>query len=1138
MRRRLLLFTIAILSALSASAGTQTFGNKSVLSSGKFVKIKISKTGVYKLTYSDLQGMGLKPESVRIYGYGGAMLNQSFATAHINDLPAVPFYMYKGTDGVFSKGDYILFYAQGSVSWQYSSIRFAHTRNPYSDYGYYFLTDNAGSQRLLDVNKSVLDTIGCEHVTAFIDYQLHELDTLNLIDLTGADGGGREWYGERFTNGSKLKVTFKYPNIVPNTKMYCYLNVAATSSTESFFTYTTGTESNSLRVSPKPSEHYAMASTSSGGFKFTASDKETQTLELTFSSEGGGAVGYLNYIELSAERLLRMNEGILYVRNIEFYKKSVRTVFHVTNAKAETQVWNVTRKDSIYSVPTAFSGGELLFVADNDVVQEFVVITPSEYSALSVSNIAKNSNYKSIASQNLHALRDVDMVIITPEFLLEPSNKLAAEHKAKDGMNVVVVTDEQVYNEFSSGTPDATAYRMLMKMLYDRSVEADDNEHGIKYLLLMGDGSYDNRNILPTSATPILLTYQATNSVNEVEAYATDDYFGFLMDTSGSRESADSMQISVGRLPVRELTQANQLVDKIIRYMENTSMGKWKTQAVFLADDGDHGMHMISTDSAARMVRDIDKDVVINKLYLDAYQQETRASGESYPIVKSKLDNFFNNGVLFFDYCGHAGPNNITGEQMLTARDVRYMSNQNQGFWMLATCNFAAFDAMRTSAAEEAVLNAGGGAIAVLAACRTVFAEHNEYLNKYVCQQVFTKDSLGRYKNTIGDAVREAKLLTTKALKGDKNKLCYILLGDPALRLNYADEFNVATSAIADTLNALSVQTIEGYIQSHEGDTVTDFNGRVMVSVYDKEQQLTTLDNDETDVTKKRLVKFLDFPNLLFSGETTVKNGKFSLQFMVPKDIRYNFGNGRITYYACDTLIGGEAMGHYEDMTIGGSLDVELVDTIGPEIHIYLNNKNFVNGSETNENVHFYADIKDEHGINTIGNGIGHDLLLMIDEDMKQTFILNDNFTAKAGSYQEGRVSYKMAEFEEGKHSLMFRAWDLLNNCSSATAEFEVVKGLTPEIFSLLIYPNPVKQDGVLRIVIDHDRPDVPLQTDMYMFNMSGLMVYSHSQIGADDITINPSDLRLLPGVYFFRVQIKTENSKYASKAGKIIILN
>ena len=1134
--KRLLTILTALLPLLNAMA-TGVYTEKSVLSEGsKWVKIRISETGVYKLTGSELRSMGMTPSTMKIYGYGGAMLDMSMSAKHIDDLPQVPFYMSASSDSRFADSDYVLFYAQGPVSWTYTGSRFRHIQNPYSSYGYYFLTNAPGEQLLLEPKRGEPETAGTEDVYTLHDYQVHELDSVNLVDTEGKDGGGREWYGESFTGGKQRKFDFTFRNI-KEADMYCYVDVAANSLSQSKFTFSCSDQSSEIYVAAKPNNGTTMATVASYGEMFTPKGGEKQTITLSYTASLDAAVGYLNYIELTAECEARVRDGILYLRNPEYYRESVRTMFHVRGANAMTQVWNVTRKDSIYSVPCRLEGDEISFTAKNDIVEEFVVINPSEYAGLSITPFTKSQQFRNVANQNLHALSDIDMVIITPEAFVSASQRLAAEHEKKDGFRTAVVTDEQIYNEFSSGTPDATAYRMMMKMLYDRALESG-SEHNPKYLLLMGDGSFDNRKLSLVSPTPVLLTYQSANSVDEAQAYATDDYFGWLTDeTGGNRDSMDSMSIAVGRLPIREETEADAVVDKIIRYMENATPGKWKTQLCFLSDDGNSGLHTKSSEKAAELIRSEAKELSITKIYIDAYQQETRASGESYPLAKSKLDNLLNNGILFFDYCGHAGYNNLSDEQMLTTKQIQEMTNVNLGFWMLATCNFARFDARVTSAAEWAVLNKDGGAVGLLAACRTVFAEQNDVLNKYVCQQMFSRSEDGRFCNTIGDAVRKAKRLTTEEKGGDRNKLSYILLGDPALRLVYPDEFLIETASVSDTIRALSVQEVSGYIKTHEGDTATDFNGKLYVTIYDKQQQLKTLDNDQPQEEQKVRVGFLDFPNMLFSGETDVKDGKFQFSFMVPKDIRYNFGNGRMTYYAKDTVVGGEAVGYYEDMVIGGSLDVEIVDTVGPDVHVYLNNKRFLSGDRTNTKPHFYADVSDESGINTVGSGIGHDLLLVVDDDKKQTYILNESFAAKSGSYQDGRVSFKMNELSEGQHSLMFRAWDLVNNSTTATLDFEVVQGLNPEIFSLLVYPNPVETSGLLRVVVDHDRPDAALQTEVYVYDIAGSCVYTESRRGVENISLTPATVGMRPGVYFLRVMLKTEDSSYVSKATKIIVL-
>lgn len=1127
---------------LAAMSAAPSFTRHSVLGEGHFVKIRVAENGVYKLSFAELKEMGMKPAEIRIYGYGGALLNMLMSDPHIDDLPQVPIYIHNPASAKSDNERYILFYGQGPVSWRYTGSRFMHTRNTYSDYGYYFLTDTHGDLLELSVsNNTKTDTTGCYHVRTFSDYRLHETESVNLIDVNGEDGGGREWYGEKFVTGEESSFQFRFPNIEEG-QMYCYINVAASSSDTSYFNFGNSLSKEQLRVAPKPSQNYVFASVGYASEWIDNDNNELQTINVGFRSSPTSAAGYLNYIELTAERRLVMHEGILYVRNVENYFENEPSVFHIEGATAETQVWDVTDLSNIHSVETMYDGTELLFVSPNNrQLQEYVVVTPSQYSGMHISPMTRSLNYAVVPNQDLHSLENIDMVIISPEALLAPSLRLAEEHERRDGLTTAVVTDEQVYNEFSSGTPDATAYRMLMKMLYDRARNSGGKDQVPRYLLLMGDGSFDNRKLLNSSAYPTLLTYQAANSVNEVEAYATDDYFGFLADDSGgNRDSSDSMCIAVGRFPVNTLEQAEQVVNKTIRYMENSTPGKWKTQLCFLADDGNSGLHTVSSEKAAELIRAEAKDFNINKLYIDAFQQETRASGDSYPVAKSKLDNLMQNGLLFFDYCGHAGYNNLADEQMITANEITQMTNRNLGFWMLATCNFAHFDAHNTSAAELAVLNPDGGAVGLLAACRTVFAEQNEILNKYVCQQLFCRDSVsGQFIYTIGEAVKHAKRKSTiERSGGDKNKLSYILLCDPALRLQYPDEFIVETEQAADTMRALSVQTVSGYIRTHEGDTAIDFNGRLLMSVYDKQQQLSTLDNDQQDVDGKVIKNFLDFPNILFSGETEVKNGKFSISFMIPKDIRYNYGSGRITYYAQDTILGGEAMGYSESMIIGGSSSVEIMDTLGPELNIYLNNKHFANGGQTNTQPHFYADIYDENGINTVGSGIGHDLLLVVDNTQRQTYILNDYFTAAAGSYQKGLVSYKMVELAEGMHSLTFRAWDLLNNSSTATLDFEVVNSLIPEIFSVLVYPNPLPQGGTMNVVVDHDRPDATLQTEIYLFDIAGNLVYQRSIRGTtDNIVVSQSDANLRPGVYFLNVRLKTDDSKYTSRTAKVMVI-
>ena len=1115
---------VGLLCLLSIAVSAHTYVTNSVLSEGRWVKIRVVETGMHYLTYEDIQQAGLTPQNIRIYGYGGARLPQDFTQDKIDDLPQVPYYMVTGSDGVFGAGDYLVFYAQGLERWDYNGARFVHTNHPYSTCGYYFLTDDAGAPLPIQT-ASALSGTPAFTVNTYTAVRLHEVDSLNLIDRTGKEGGGREFYQQIPASGS-MSLRFAFPDIVTSQPLKAYVDVAAYSSQDSYFRFTLNGKTDNLVTQGIPTgSFYTMGTDKSGQFTYTPAAGDEQTLDIRYSSNANGSLGFLNYVEAEATCSLVLRNAPVAFRNVEHLGNNSLSTFQLSGADNDVQVWDVTNLASIVRMPATLSGTTLSFVGDNLKVHDYVAFRPSMKSTMYHPTVVG-----SVPNQNLHVLEDIDMVIITNEAFLAAARELADAHERLDGLTTAVVTDQQVYNEFSSGTPDATAYRWMMKMLYDRA-RRNSALQAPKYLLLMGDGTFDNRKLIGVSGNNWLLTYQAKNSLEETKAYASDDYFGFLDDDEGEWDTSARMDIAVGRFPVNDPAEAEGVVRKTIEYIERARSGKWKTQLVFLADDGDANEHTKISDRAAEAVRTKNPDFVVNKIYLDAYPQETSAAGESYPLAKSKFQNLLASGVLFFDYSGHGGYNAITSESVLTIADITAMTNLNRGLWFLATCNFSSFDAGMQSAGEEAVLNENGGAIATISACRTVYAPQNGALNDLFCDTLFAHSG-GHYRMSIGQAIQSAK----NKRPGDTNKMSYVLLGDPAVRLAYPDDYTVVTTTNLDTLHALSIQTVEGYIHSDNNDTVSWFNGRLSVTVLDKMQQITTLDNDQPDPAYKTTHTYNDYPSPLFKGETNVVNGKFSYTFMVPKDIRYNYGNGRIVYYAVDSLNAEEAIGHYEDFLVGGSSTVLIEDTIGPDLELYLNTPSFRDGGTTYEYPHFFANISDEHGINTAGSGIGHDLLLTIDDNADKTFIVNDYFSAANGSYQAGTVSYALPEMTEGQHSLTFRAWDLLNNSSTGSLNFQVVKGYDAQLCAVMTYPNPVSANGSMTIVIDYDQPDKLAETEIFVYDLTGKLVYNLQQKGADPVHWNLGECAMRAGVYVYKVQIKVAGSKASSKQGKIIV--
>lgn len=1111
--KKILFIAFWVLVSLPMMAGIHSYAERSVLADGHWVKIRVSESGVCRMSFSELRSAGLEPSQVRVFGYGGAQKEQDFSKRNIDDLPQVPVYVGE---------DYILFYVQGPISWTYNGSRFAHTRNTYSDFGYYLLSDDAGA--MLPFPEAEAVSGSPTDVTYYSYYQVQDKDSVNLIDRTGVSGGGRTFYGEQFAAGQTRTFTFSTP-YANGDNSSVYIDMAANSATTSTVkAQLNNTSSKSIYISSIP-DHYTFGVAGTISMN-GASEEQNQRVTMQFVNSNASALAWLNYIEITTPSELVMTGSYMGIRSLVNRNTTNPVRFLLRNTTASTQIWDVTDLAAIQRMPTTMVDDQLAWIGTQaDGVHEYIAVNTDGTKFVQAEVVGEVKN------QNLHALSNIDYIIICPEGYEDVSEDLAKAHEAKQAITYAIVTDQQVYNEFSSGTPDATAYRWLMKMLYDRAKNGIGQQP--RWLLLMGHGTFDNRKLLRNSGTSLLLTYQSKNSVNEIKAYATDDYFAYLDDNEGAIDTQGRMDIGVGRLPVESLDEARTTVDKLIQYIRNEQTGKWKNQLVYLADDGENGTHTETAEKSAELVRIKNPDFIVHKIFLDAYPQEVNASGESYPLAKNRVLNLLKNGVLFFDYSGHGGYNAITNESILNLKDIAGMTNKNQAFWLFATCNFAQCDAGKRSAAETAVLNPKGGAIGILAATRTVYAPQNTNLNRSVCDTLFGHSDVFHYDMTLGEAI----LIGKNLLGSDENKLAYVLLGDPCMRLNYPTDYHVETLTEMDTLNALSVQHVEGRIIDEDLNTVSDFNGKVDITIYDKMQSIPTRDNDNAG-GDPRVVAYNDYPNTIFSGATDVKDGLFNYTFMVPKDIRYNFDNGRIVYYAvtADSLETAEAVGHFEQFIIGGSGSIVTIDTVGPEMEIYLNSPAFRNGDKTYATPRFFANLYDENGINTAGAGIGHDLMLIIDDDPKMIYSLNEYFTAANNSYQAGQVSYLMEELANGPHSLTFRAWDLLNNSTTKSLNFIVEAGLDPSIYNVTTYPNPVQQSGVVHLVVNYDQPDELIETEIYLYNTAGQMVYSHKQDNPDAVSINLPSLGLNTGVYIYSVKIKSASSKYSTTSGKIIV--
>lgn len=1133
MPKRLLLLFIASLLGISiyAESGLYTYAENSVLATGKWKKIKIANSGVYKLTYNDLVAMGFSdPSQVRVYGYGGAMLPEAFKTAKRDtkaggDLPEVS--VYKGSD-------YILFWGQGPISWNFntSSLRFDRVVNPYSSAAYYFLTDSKGAPS--DMAKLASTDNPEATITTFNDYVLHEKDLVNI----GATG--REFYGEDFSITNSQTFSFDIPGVT-TTPMTVFVDFISKASASTSFKISVNDHIAINSTVPVGSaDPYEKAKSLNVAGSFTNSSlSELFDVKIDYGKPNDINCR-LNYFTLNMERKLSLYGSFTPFRNPGAMGRNCSYV--VQNTSSSVKIWNITDGVTKEVLPIS-TGASIQFNALSDVAK------PSEFVAVDVNGIFEKPEFVGdVANQNLHSLPQNDMVIICLPALLKSAERLAEMHRdpAKDNLKVVVVTPEQIYNEFSSGTPDATAYRWFLKMFYDRAQTPNEKP---KYLLLFGDGSFDNRHLSPEwksdPTIQLLLTYQSVSSLVETAAYVCDDYFGFLDDNEGANIVADGLDIGIGRFPVRTVAEADGVVNKMIDYAANTQFGSWKNNLCFAADDGDDNGHMRQADQLTQYLEGNYKQFVVNKVFLDSYKKVASSSGGTYPSAKKKLFDLLNSGVLAVNYTGHGSVNAWAVEKIMTTADIKSLNLSHLPLWITASCDFSRFDDFNTTAGEEVLLNPKGGGIGLITTTRVVYSAQNFRLNTALNTLLLKKNNDGS-RPRLGDIIRQTKIALGIT---DQNKLNFTLLGDPALKLAYAD-YNMEITGVngqpvsqtTPTFQALSEVTLSGRVLNPDGTFDPTFNGIVKPTVYDCEEDFVTLDNGNTGTT----FTYKDRNKVLFAGNDSVRNGEFSFKFTVPKDMSYSFKSGRINLYGID-LRGNEAQGYFENFLLGGINPSATTDTDGPIISkMYLNDESFKSGDIVNERPALVVDLQDQGGLNVAGTGIGHDLSVSIDNSPLSTYVLNGAYEAKSGSTTEGRISYTLPEMSEGKHTLVFRAWDIQNNSSTQTISCVVKKSHTPQTFDLYT-SNIVKQStGGVKFMLRNGLPNTFVTLKINVCDISGTEVWNHTESGLADLTEALSvtwDLKATngitvpPGIYQYRATVYAGKTEETTQSRKLIVI-
>lgn len=1126
--------TTSVSNLVASPATPQTYAANSVLSSGNWYKIGVARDGMYRLSASTLSSMGFAPGSfdprnLRIYGNGGGMLPEANAVFRYDDLVENPIFVFGESDGSFDANDFVLFYGEGAHKWRFNSSngQYQHEFNLYADTNYYFITvATSPGQRIQNVAAPGPATTT---TTSYDALAQHQRDERNLIR------SGRKWYGELFDLTLTQNFNFQLPNLITSEPVRIRTAVAARSlgANSSFVVRANGNSVSTIPINSVTSYYLDIFMREAVVDATYSANSSSIAISLTYNKPNNFSQGWLDYLEIQGRADLNLSgQGSFFVFSD---KNSVGagqiTQFDIAGISTNHEVWDITEAANIRRMTLNATARGAAFVAASDSLRTYVVFSGSSF--------PEPILVGQVGNQNLHASANIDMVIVAPAAFLSQANQLAALHQQRDNITSLVVTPNEIYNEFSSGRQDITAIRSLLKMLYDRAAPGAEP----RFLLLLGSASYDFKHRLAGNANWVP-SFQSPNSNDPLNSYCADSYFGLLDDNEGAFavNGPDRMDIAIGRLPAKNAQQAQQMVDKIRGYVDAGNAGDWKNQIMLVADDEDGNLHLNDTEVMAGHINAQYPVGRIQKVYFDAYRQVSRPGGTRYPEVNRDINARMNLGALIVGYMGHGGINGWAEERVLTIPEIQaWNSGSKLPMMLTATCEFTRYDNPTfTSAGEWVLLNPVGGAIALMTTTRVTFTNFNFSLSTRVYRdELFRRDANGY--QTLGEVFMNAANPELSSV----NTRNFCLLGDPALTLAYPEDVvevatinNVQVNPVPDTLRALARVTITGEMRDRSGQPLTNYNGVLTPTVLDKPSQINTLVNDPGS----RLATYSEYRNIIYRGRATISNGQWSFTFIVPRDIAYNYGFGRINLFATNNQI--DAAGDFRNVIVGGTDTNFVPDALGPEIKLYMNDRGFVNGGITNQSPVFFAELSDSSGINTVGSGIGRDITLIKNQEINSPIILNQFYEASLDDYTRGEIRYPFFQLDAGNYSLNMKVWDVHNNSGEASLDFVVAEDAKLAIDNLLNYPNPFTTSTTFHF--DHNRPNQPLEAILQVYTVSGKLVKSIQQtvltpgFHADQLHWDGLDDfgdRIGRGVYIYRLRLRSTEGESVQETQKLVIL-
>ena len=1113
--------------------GIKAKGQSSVLSTGKWYKVAVEKNGVYKISYNDFKKMGfdagsIDPRKIKIFGNEGGMLPQANATPRPDGLTENAIYVYGEEDGVFNSGDYILWYAEGPDLVQYDVQRsiFRYESNLYSTQNFYFVTVSNDNGKRVASTASVAGSYPT--IQTFNDYFYHEVDSYNELE------SGREWF-ERLTLDQQSYIA-SIAGIVDNSLITVVSDVMGQSTKSSSFQMTwNNIPIIQQTIAAISDSQYSIKgihdrdTISINSSTVSASATTNQEIKYTYTKSGSGA-GYLDFFLLNVERKLALYSNQTIFRSHTSLNNTTST-FTIADASNVT-IWNITDPYTPAIQQHTLQSSQATFSVDTESLKEFIAFN---------NDIPAPQLVGTISNQNLHGLATPNLIIVTHPDFKEEALRLAAHREAYSGWTTAVVTTDELYNEFSSGRQDVSAIRDFARHLYKKNASA------LKALLLVGKASYDYKDRV-TSNTNFVATYESRNSLTPLETYSSDDYFGFLENADGNwgegiTPESHTLEIGVGRLPVKTIEEAKNVIDKIIDYDTNKkTYGSWRKNIVFVADDGSNSdsyttAHQSQANTLANSLEAATAGLNTKKFFLGTYTKTVKPNGESIPEATNDILDNFDRGALIINYTGHGNERVWADEQVFTNFNIDELENTRYPFLVTATCEFGRQDdPAQISSAELSVLHANGGAIGLVTTARPVYSFTNFELNKAFYEALLEKES-GQYL-PVGEVFRRTKNNSISGV-GNRN---FSLLGDPSLTLAIPSlavrVTDIKTASGSDTLKALSTAIIKGEVIRENGSRVDDFQGTLEATLFDKQTEFVTIGKNNP------AFHYNEWHNILYRGKASIKNGVFEFQFVVTKNMAYEIASGKLSLYAADSAKTQDAAGATSDFKVGGSEKNPASDNTAPAIALYMNDTTFMNGGIVSPDATLLARRHDASGINVSEYGIGSTMVAILDDD--EVYVVSDYYIADEDDFTKGWLNFPLRNLAAGKHTITLKVWDTYNNPAEARIEFTVTDGENLVIEKFENYPNPFQTETTLYFT--HNRAGDDLEAELAVYTLTGQLLATYSYTieespylvelakmeGNDDLY-----KKLVPGLYLARVAVRslTNNSKN-ERLTKLIVVN